>query len=129
MHDRFLLLKRHRDLKESDLLILEAWLNQFPQLQAIYLCKETFADIYELPSLEDAEEYYVAWLERVEQCGISESFSEFLRAMENWYPWIFNYFRHRHTGGFIEGANALVVRYHQQALFQRGPSPFRYPSS
>jgi transposase len=54
MHDRFLLLKRHRDLKEGDLLILEAWLNQFPQLQAIYLCKEAFADIYEFPSLEEA---------------------------------------------------------------------------
>jgi transposase len=108
MHDRFLLLKRHRDLKESELLILEAWLNQFPELQAIYLCKEAFANIYELPSLEEAEDAYVAWLERVEQCGISEALSEFLRAVDNWYPWIFNYFRHRHTGGFVEGANALA---------------------
>jgi transposase len=108
MHDRFLLLKRHRDLKESELLILEAWLNQFPDLQAIYLCKEAFADIYESPSLAEAEEYYVAWLERVEQCGISDAFNEFLRAVENWYPWIFNYFLHKHTGGFVEGANSLA---------------------
>ena len=108
MHDRFLLLKRHRALKERELLILEAWLNQFPQLQAIYLCKEAFADIYELSSLEEAEEYYVAWLERVEQCGVSTAFSEFQRAVENWYTPIFNYFLHRHTGGFVEGANALA---------------------
>lgn len=108
MHDRFLLLKRYRDLKEREVIILEAWLNQFPQLQAVYLCKEAFADIYELPCLEEAEAYYITWLERVEQCGISEAFSEFLRAVENWHPWIFNYFAHRYTGGLVEGLNSLA---------------------
>jgi transposase len=107
-HDRFVLLKRYRDLSERELLILEVWLNQFPELEAIYTCKELFADIYEVQSKPEALERYVTFLERVEQCDIGDAFADFLGTIDHWHSQIFAYFDHRYTGGFVESANALA---------------------
>ncbi len=40
MHDRFILLKRYRDLDAHELLVLESWINNFKDLGAAYQLKE-----------------------------------------------------------------------------------------
>jgi transposase len=69
MHDRFLLLKRPRDLSERDRLILEAWLGSFPRLKAVYERKEEFYDIYEARSEEQALKLYFTWFDHVVSSG------------------------------------------------------------
>jgi len=58
MHDRFLLLRRARDLDESDTLIVEVWLKNFPRLETACHLKETFYDIYEAQSENYAKSRY-----------------------------------------------------------------------
>ncbi|TNY02509.1 transposase, partial [Escherichia coli] len=47
MHDRFVLLKRERDLNDQELLLLDGWTKNYPELGAAYRLKEDFCAIYE----------------------------------------------------------------------------------
>ncbi|MDP0919330.1 transposase, partial [Klebsiella pneumoniae] len=42
MHDRFVLLKRERDLNDQELLLLDGWTKNYPELGAAYRLKEDF---------------------------------------------------------------------------------------
>jgi len=108
MHDRFLLHKRHKDLTAQQLFILESWLGQFPRLAAAYWRKEDFYKVYEACTHEDALARYTAWMKKVEESQVTDAFEEFIQTVERWRDFIFNYFIHRYTGGFVEGANSLV---------------------
>ena len=46
MHDRFVLLKRERELTDKDRLLLDGWTANYPELGAAYRAKEDFFDIY-----------------------------------------------------------------------------------
>jgi transposase len=62
MHDRFILLKRGRDLAPQEQWILESWMLEFPMLARAYAQKEAFYAIWELPDRQAAKEAYGAWL-------------------------------------------------------------------
>lgn len=47
MHDRFVLLKRERDLNDRERLLLDGWTKSYPELGAAYRLKERFYGIYE----------------------------------------------------------------------------------
>ncbi len=107
MHDRFLLLKRPHKLSERDRLILEAWLGTFPRLKAVYERKEDFYEIYDARTEEEALMRYFAWFDRVVSSGVFDAFLDFTLTIEHWGEFIFNYFQHRYTGGFVEAANGI----------------------
>jgi transposase len=108
MHDRFLLLRRRRDLTASELLILDAWLLQFKRLSAVYWRKEEFFEIYNAKNEDEAWGQYMAWHDRVAESGVYDAFLSFFLTIETWGTFVFNYFSHRYTGGFVEGANSLI---------------------
>jgi len=108
MHDRHLLLKRHRDLSVQQLLLLESRPSQFPRLSAVYWRKEEFYSVYESSTLEEATTRYIAWEERVAQSGVYDAFLDFLLMVEHWGDFIFNCFRYHYTGGGVEGINSLI---------------------
>ena len=110
MHDRFLLHKRHADLTAQQLLILESWPGQFPALSAAYWRKEDFYKVYEARTHEEAITCYAEWRKKVEESQVTDAFQDFLETVERWSDFIFKYFTHRYTGGFVEGANSLVRR-------------------
>jgi len=107
MHDRFLLLKRPRDLSERDRLVLEGWLGTFPRLKAAYSLKEEFYEIYDAPAEEEAFDRFFAWEDRVMASCVYDAYLDFLLTIEHWGDQIFAYFRHRYTGGFVEAANGI----------------------
>ena len=45
MHDRFVLLKRKRDLNDKEALLLDGWTKNYPELGAAYTLKEGFSFI------------------------------------------------------------------------------------
>ncbi len=47
MHDRFVLLKRECDLNDKEVLLLDGWTKNYPELGAAYRLKESFYGIYE----------------------------------------------------------------------------------
>jgi transposase len=107
MHDRFILLKRERDLDEKERLIMESWFSAFPRLGAVHTCKEAFYHIYEATTQEDAISRYFDWIEIVKQRGVFDAFLDLLFTIENWGEFIFAYFREPYTGGFVEAANGI----------------------
>ena len=84
MHDRFILLKRERDLEEKDRLIMESWFATFPRLGAVHACKEAFYHIYEATTQEEAISRYFEWIELVKQRGVFDAFLDLLFTIENW---------------------------------------------
>ena len=47
MHDRFVLLKRERDVNDKEALLLDGWTKNYPELGAAYRLKEGFYAVYE----------------------------------------------------------------------------------
>ncbi len=54
MHDRFVLLKRERDLTEKERFNLDGWVQNYPLLGEAYRLKEKFYEIYDAESIHDA---------------------------------------------------------------------------
>ena len=108
MHDRFVLLKRERDLNDKERLLLDGWTKNYPELGAAYSLKEGFYGIYEgSGSPQVAIAAYEAWNKTVVP-EVRDAYSELIRAWTNWQPWILGYFDHPVTNAYTESRNSLI---------------------
>ncbi len=108
MHDRFVLLKRERDLNDKERLLLDGWTKNYPELGAAYRLKEAFYGIYEgSSSPEAAIAAYEAWNKAVVP-EARDAFGDLIRAFTNWQPFILNYFEHPVTNAYTESLNSLI---------------------
>lgn len=107
MHDRFVLLKRQRDLTDKERLNLDGWTKNYPVLGDAYRAKEAFYGIYEAGSPEDAVQRYTAW-EQAMAPEIRPYFADLLRAWSSWRLYILNYFDHPVTNAYTESLNNLI---------------------
>lgn len=108
MHDRFVLLKRERDLNDQEALLLDGWTKNYPELGAAYRLKEGFYAVYEgSGSPEAALAAYGAWNKAVVP-EVRDAFGDLIRAFTNWQPWILNYFEHPVTNAYTESLNSLI---------------------
>lgn len=105
--DRFILLRRKRDLKEQDLIILESWTHNFPTLGAAYGLKESFFDIWDAADKQTAWAKYEAWKSSI-PTDLAGQFKDITTAVENWKGPIFNYFDTRVTNAYTEVMNGLI---------------------
>nr|WP_010400043.1 ISL3 family transposase [Paracoccus sp. TRP] len=108
MHDRFVLLKRERDLSDKEALLLDGWTKNYPELGAAYRLKEGFYAVYEgSGSSEAALAAYEAW-NRAVVPEVRDAFGDLIRAFTNWQPFILNYFDHPVTNAYTESLNSLI---------------------
>lgn len=108
MHDRFLLLKREKDLKPEKKIILESWLGSFPDLKSVYELKEDFFGIWDqAKNSADAKAQYAEWRDRIPS-AVTWAFHDLTTALKNWEPEIFAYFDHRITNAYTESFNNLI---------------------
>lgn len=105
--DRYVLLKRKHDLKEKDLLILDAWLSTYPTLKQAYELKESFHLIWDCTDRKTAIEMYEAWYRSI-PVALMPAFKDLTSAMTNWHHEIFNYFDHPVTNAYTEALNGLI---------------------
>lgn len=105
--DRYVLLKRERDLTDKDWLLLDGWTKNYPPLAEAYRAKETFYGIYEATNRRKAEIKYREWRITL-PAAQHEPYKPLLTAMDNWSPYIFNYFDHRVTNALTESLNAGI---------------------
>jgi len=61
MHDRFVLLKRERDLNDKERLNLDGWTKNYPKLGEAYRLKEQFFGIYDAESPDEAQAKFIQW--------------------------------------------------------------------
>src|SRR5579859_698672 len=107
MHDRFLLLKRRSDLKDKEKLILETWTENFPALGKAYAMKESFFEIWNAKTVDEANDLYYAWICQITP-EIADAFVPITLTMEEWGDEIFAYFDHRYTNAYTESLNGLA---------------------
>lgn len=107
MHQRWTLLRRRKNWEARHLATFNKIGDRYPDLIAIYEWKERACDIWELTDRREAERAYLAW--RDELPGqYRVFFKQFMTAMKNWGPEIFNYFDHRYTSAYIERLNGMI---------------------
>lgn len=107
MHDRFVLLKRERELTDKDSLLLSGWIKNYDELGLAYRLKEDFFKIYDAQSPDEAQALYIAWKQRITP-EIAPAFADLVRAWDNWAPWILGYFDHPITNAYTESLNNLI---------------------
>lgn len=108
MHDRFVLLKRQRDLTDADRLKLSGWVRNYPLLDEAYRLKEGFYGIYDTArSVPEAHRLLNDWKRSV-PTELLPHFGDMARAVTNWEPYILNYFEHPITNAFTESLNNLI---------------------
>ena len=107
MHDRYVLLRRERDLTDKDSLLLSGWLKNYDELGIAYRLKEDFFGIYDAQSPDEAQGRYLEWKSRITP-EVAPAFTDLVRAWDNWTPWILGYFDHPVTNAYTESLNSLI---------------------
>lgn len=107
IHDRFVLLKRERDLNDKERFNLDGWVKNYPLLGEAYRLKEAFYGIYESKSMSDALMEYDQWQKSIPP-ELYDHFHDLTRAFQNWMPEILNYFKHPVTNAYTESLNSLI---------------------
>ncbi|WP_127483581.1 ISL3 family transposase [Paenibacillus ehimensis] len=107
MHDRFILLKRHKELTEMDKITLDLWTKNHPTLGIAYNLKESFFDIWDCDSRQKAFIKYNDWKAQIPK-ELQSAFEPLTKAMMNWDEEIFAYFDHRMTNAYTESLNSLI---------------------
>jgi transposase len=103
--DRFLMLRRRRDLDATQEFLLSGWIENYPLLHDLYHAKERFYEIWDSNlTRKQAETTYQDWKDSV-PVSIRSYFADLDRAMGNWHKEVFNYFDHRITNAYTESAN------------------------
>ncbi|GIO88543.1 ISL3 family transposase [Paenibacillus faecis] len=106
MHDRLILLKRHKELTEMDKITLDLWTKNYPILGIAYTLKESFFDIWDCDSRQMAFIKYNDWKAKIPK-ELQSAFEPLIEAMMNWEEEIFAYFDHRIVNDYTESLNSL----------------------
>jgi transposase len=107
MHDRFILLKRHKELTEMDKITLDLWTKNHPSLGIAYDLKESYFDIWDCDTRQKAFLKYHEWKAKIPK-QLHSAFEPLTKAMANWEEEIFAYFDHRITNAYTESLNSLI---------------------
>ncbi len=105
--ERFLLLKRKRDLSPEAIDRISNWFQQFPLLGEAHALKEDFSAIWDNKNRKSAETAFQAWLGRLDP-ELRPDFKELTTAMTNWHCEIFAYFDNPITNAYTESVNNLA---------------------
>jgi transposase len=108
MHDRFILLRRNKDLKPEQKETLGQWSEMFPLLAEAYKLKEDFYDLWAIPSKADAIAAYEKWERSIRGTELLTAFQPVLTAVYNWREPIFAYWDHRATNALTEALNGIT---------------------
>ncbi|MGV1823305.1 ISL3 family transposase [Agrobacterium vitis] len=100
---------RPQKLKDEEKAEMERLFKKHPKIEEAYTLKEWFYKIYHCKTREEAENDYEAW-RRLIPDDMKGPFSKIFSFMREsrWRRYIFNYFDHRYTNGYIEGLNGLL---------------------
>lgn len=107
MHDRFVLLKRERDLTDQERLLMDGWTKNYPLLGEAYRLKEAFYGIYDCQTPNEAYDAFGDWYRSIPH-GLHGHFEPLTKAFQNWMPEILAYFEHPVTNAYTESLNSLI---------------------
>ena len=94
-------------LSDDELGRLESYLRADADIEKAYFITQELSAFYWLRDYDDALNYIADWETEVLNSGIKEMI-DVLHTVQNWLPYIMNYFVHRITSGKTEGRNNLL---------------------
>lgn len=105
---RWLLLRARSSLNAQQVQQLQTALAADEDLRTAYLLKEEFRLIFErIHDQQRARRFLMAWVFKVQQAN-NPYLLAFVKALQNWWQQILNYFDERITNGFVEGINRAI---------------------
>lgn len=108
MHDRFILFRRAKELKQDEQTKRDAWFASFPLLQLAYEMKEEFYDLWEAQTGAEAVRLYDAWAAKLTS-ELMPAFGDLVTSMTNWRDEIFAHFDYgRVTNAYTEAVNGMA---------------------
>ncbi len=107
MNDRFLLLKRQKELDRKQQQTIETWFWFYPDLGNAYMAKESFYDIFDCNDRRYADALYQKWLGSLDS-HTKDAFRPVITAMKNWHDEIMNYFDKPLTNAYTESLNNII---------------------
>lgn len=110
MRRKALLRMRYKNLDEKGRFNLQMWLDNEPEVAMAYHLKESFYDIYDAPTREEAGRRLDAWQESVpaRMKRGKKSFAPLLTATRNWREEILSFFDHPVSNGYTEALNGVA---------------------
>ena len=110
MRRKALLRMRYKNLDEKGRFNLQMWLDNEPHVATAYKLKESFYDIYDAPTKEEAMRRLDAWRESVPSAMKKgkKSFAPLLTATRNWREEILAFFDHPISNGYTEALNGVA---------------------
>jgi transposase len=106
-NDRYLMLKRRKDLTPMEQVTLESWMLNFPRLKQAYELKESFFEIWDAIDAKEAHQRYLAWESSIPD-GMKTAFYDIIRTYKSWHHEINNYFTHKVTNAYTDSVNNLT---------------------
>lgn len=105
---KYMFLRRPYQLSARELLDLDGWLKNTPELRGAYECKEAFMDIWKARKMATAKQALDAWRDSIPP-HLKALFRPVVTATTNWEPEILNYFGHgRWTNAPTEARNRVI---------------------
>lgn len=108
MRDRYVLLRRNRELTMPELIAFESWTRNYPEIGEAYRLKESFYEIWEKSETRDQAERAINVWEQDISPEVLDHFKPLLISISNWREEIFAYFDHPITNAYTESLNNLI---------------------
>lgn len=123
---RWILVKNQDNLDKEEKAKLKQMYMKCPELKTCHKLKEDFRGIFEKETNRvKAKTKLQAWERRVRKTGL-KSLDPFLTTLDNWEPWILNYFSSgKITNGAVEGINNKLKLIKRRAYGYRNNGNFR----
>jgi len=120
---RWALLKHVEDLKREEALLLILACNKYPVIEQLHYLKEEFREFFNLETKQEAIAFIAYFKDLVAEYGIPE-LETFCKTLDNWLPYILNYYDYRISNGLTEGNNHKVKNIKRRGYGYRNDSNF-----
>jgi len=104
---RWALIKHVEYLKKEEALLLILACNKYPVIEHLHYLKEEFREFFNLETKQEAIAFIEYFKELVAEYNIPE-LKTFCKTLDNWLPYILNYYDYRISNGLTEGNNHKV---------------------
>lgn len=110
MRRKSLLRMRYKNLDEKGRFNLQMWLDNEPEVAAVYRLKEAFYDIYDAPNKDDAGRLLDEWRASVptKYRKTKKDFQPLMTSTKNWREEMLAFFDHPITNGYTEALNGVA---------------------
>lgn len=104
---RFIILKRHKNLSETQLERLDELMKNNETLYKSYLLKEQISDIFDENDCDTASNRLSEWIKNVQNSAIIP-FEKVVKTLRKYSYGVHNYFKHKVTNAGSEGFNTKI---------------------